>query len=150
MKKFFTLLCLLAFCFIAINVEASPQKDVSPGISFNAYQASSVEIAMVSVDYAFVFQESIENPLKSYVLVEIGKQAYSPPMETDFGNYRASDNGLTTNNQTSKFKNQAIYGYIYLKPVIYKNLLSHLKGKNYGYSCGGQGDMCRQLRDIFN
>jgi len=138
MKKLFTLISLLAFCLLAVNIEASPQRDVVKN-SFSIVQSSdftvaaSYEIAQIQIVdlYQVTDLTYTINPLRPCV-VNIGK---SEPMETDYGN-------MLNSNSTY---NQLNYHKLYLNPeklniyIGFKDVCIE-KRYNYGTGCGGQGD----------
>lgn len=151
MKKLFTLISLLAFCLLVVNIEASPQRDVVKN-SFSVVQSSdftnaaSYEIAQIEIVDLFQVTDLTYtiNPLNPCV-VDIGNKAKSEPMETDYGNMLRSDNNYDNLINSSLYLNpEKLNIYIGFKDVCIEKLY------NYGTGCGGQGDNCRLLRDISN
>jgi hypothetical protein len=90
-----------------------------------------------SFDVAFENQNLFT--IRTFCVVDIGTNAKSELMKTDYGNLILKDDEFNYETHSKSW----IY---FNKPINYynlKNKISNSNNHNTGLSCGGQGDMCR-------
>lgn len=139
MKKFFSIIFLMAFSLIALTVQAIPPGDIvfnGPAIT-NVQDAGSVAVQT---------QDLIINHL-TVDLVEIGIVVNTWPMETDYGNSIPQvNNKFNFKLNTKNLRNLSNDMHL----LKFRNSYRPKNSINSkGYGSGAMGDLCRQKGYIY-
>lgn len=134
MRKLFTLFSVLAFLLIAIMpVKGNPPDGTRQSTGIILMQAGTIQ------SFDVVFENLNLFTLRTFCVVDIGTNAKSEPLKTDWGNLILKDNEFSYQTHSKSW----IYLITAFKAYDLKNIISNDLKDNTGLSCGGQGDMCR-------
>lgn len=131
MKKLFSIISLLAFLLLAINIDASPPRhDVSKKVEL------SVNYDIVST-VPITIDNSVTINLLTYYVVDIGTDTNSTPIETDYGNLAEVNSEFRSNGKYQKY-NYPEHNYL----ENYKRVKLYDLQNNKGFGSGAMGDSC--------
>jgi len=136
MKKLLFFISLLALFFVAtMPIRGNTQKHNTSDVQL--FNCSDVQLQMMDIKvFTYFMQNHDFETVKTHLLVDIGQNAYSAPMETDFGELtnKYNINYSKINKYPKKLNN--VLSNLSFSNKIYLQLAKY----NKGLSCGGQGD----------